>query len=609
MKRYIQSLMIAVMTLFVAAGCSPDDYSLGSSDITSDDLVEGIAYTITHDTENPNIVYLTSLMGSSYTALWEHPQGRDQGELITLKMPFAGTYDVVFGVETRAGVVYGDTTTFTIDDFCAEFVEDDLWTYISGGVGNSKRWYIDLDQYGASKYFYGPVYFYGTDDSWATVTDGETLDTDVYDSWYWQADWSSVAGWQWASYAMDFGYMEFDLIDGSNVTVVCNDLGTTNTGKYMLDTDNHTITFTDAPLLHDSMNDDQVASWTGQMKLMSLTEDYMQIAVLRTADPCLLVFNFISQDYYDNYVEETNSDVTPELDDDWRDYVEPKTNKVITYKLSDDTPFDWCNLNGSQKGISTSTAADGIEDITLVLNSGTSEWTLTDADGDETSGTYSLSDDGIYTFSSAWPEITLSTDGAAVLKTNSDNTLRILAYEVDDYSGALSDLWIGSQEIDDQGNLYQYLGYHFCPQTSGTTTKYTTTLNFFDTSWNFITSDKLYIEGSGTYTISVVADGVADGTSPYGVYLDIEKILKTYPNLDIVINDIKVDGSSISFDDTLIDRGVGDAETTARRYVLNPWSGSITDLDAYTAEFKFTSSIAVTFTLTTDTGSPFITSE
>lgn len=53
---YIYSLIASVMLIFSA--CSPDEYDLGDKGVTSDDLVEGIAYTITHDSKNPNIVYL-----------------------------------------------------------------------------------------------------------------------------------------------------------------------------------------------------------------------------------------------------------------------------------------------------------------------------------------------------------------------------------------------------------------------------------------------------------------------------------------------------------------------------------------------------------------------
>lgn len=599
-KYYIHSVIVGVLMAFAA--CTPDKYELGEVDITSEDLVEGLAYTITHDEDNPNIIYLKSLLESKYTCLWEHPQGRSEAAEVTLQMPFAGEYEVTFGVQTRGGVVYGETTTFTVDDFCEEFVTDQLWTYISGGVGESKKWYLDIDASGVSRYFSGPVYFYGTDDSWETVTNGTSLDTDVYDSWTWAADYSSVAGWQFTTELIDFGYMEFDLIGNSNLTVVNNALGTTETGVYMLDTDNHTITLTDVKLLHDEYNDGAVSSWSGTLKLLSLTEDAMQIGVERISDPCLLSFNFISEDYYNNWSPTTTTDEgTIELDDDWRDYVEPKTNKVITYTLAaDDTPFDWCSLDGSTKGAGSAfTAVSGIDALTLVLNSNDYTYTVTTPDGTEVTGDYELSDDGMYTFSNGLPEVTLSTNGRAVFKANSDNTLRILQYATDSYSGALSDLWLGSDEIDVFGNTYQYMGYHFVPYTSGDDEdRFEATLNYFNTGWTFYTSSSVYVTGDGTYTLTISGSD----SSPYGLYLDVVGILDDYPNCDVAITDIQVDGSSVSFDDDEISRSEGDDSSTARRYIVNPWGSTADDASYY----SFSSSIAVTVQVTMDTGTPFV---
>ena len=124
-------------------------------------------------------------MGSEYTPLWNHPQGRSQEKKVTLKIPFAGTYDVQFGVETRGGVVYGQKTTFKVDNMYAGFISNELWTLISGGAGKEKTWYLDLDANGVSRFFKGPLYFYGTDDSWTTVTDGQKVEGD---SWNWSPD-------------------------------------------------------------------------------------------------------------------------------------------------------------------------------------------------------------------------------------------------------------------------------------------------------------------------------------------------------------------------------------------------------------------------------------
>lgn len=69
-----------IITVGLFSACTPDSFELEGKDVTVDDLVEGIAFSITHDSENPNIVYLKSLMPSSYQVCWQHPQGRSQKE-------------------------------------------------------------------------------------------------------------------------------------------------------------------------------------------------------------------------------------------------------------------------------------------------------------------------------------------------------------------------------------------------------------------------------------------------------------------------------------------------------------------------------------------------
>ncbi|MDR0892540.1 MAG: hypothetical protein LBN24_07985 [Mediterranea sp.] len=305
LTRYFQ-LFVGTLMLLLAA-CTPDNESLGAVDIAASDLVEGTAFTVTHDSSNPNIVYLESKM-KGYTPLWITPQGRSQSEKVTLKMPFEGTYQVTFGVMTRGGYVYGSPASFTIDEFYAGFINDELWTLLSGGVGNSKTWLLDLNADGQCKYFLGPLFFYGTDDSWETVTLGQAAtDYDgngAIDSWSWQADWAGNGSWLFSTGAMDYGSMTFNLINGANITVDDKASGTTYNGTYMLDAENHTIKLSDAKMIHDPGRDAIVTDWT-TLRLLSLTENTMQLGVIRDNDPsegpCLLVYNFISKEYSDNW--------------------------------------------------------------------------------------------------------------------------------------------------------------------------------------------------------------------------------------------------------------------------------------------------------------------
>ena len=584
-------LFIASMVILFSA-CTPEQYDLGEKDVTPDDLVEGLAYTIAHDADNPNIVYLESKMGDSYTALWEHPQGRSQAKKVTLQMPFDGVYAVRFGVQTRGGVVYGEPATFTIQDFYAGFVTNELWTLLTGGVGASKTWIPDNGQYGLAP---------------GELAYADPSGTVEWNNW--SANWEPAAGFSMA--AGDNPIWEssitFNLINGANVQVDDRSTGGVGekNGSFMLNTDAHTITFTDVDLLHTAGWSNMTSNWKKDLKILTMTENQLRIGILREKDtsgedPWWIVWNFVNKEYADSY-EAPAQEVFPTLPDDWRDYVEPKTNLVTTYKLSDDTPFDWCNLDGSLKGIANISARSGVEEVTLLLNSGTGDYTLTDIAGVEYKGKYSLSDDGIYTFSEALPEILLSTDGRALFKSNADRSLRIMSYETSDFTGGLTDLWLASKELDDQGNLYQYMGYHFVAQTAGAVKSYKGQLSFFDTGWVFLTSEVVFISGDGDYTFEIT--GSSD--IPYGLYLDIQKILKENPNMDVAIKDIKVDGTSIPFDDTVIDRGIGDDETSARRYILNPWGATAAD----TPYYLFQSGISVTITVKMDNGTPFIVEE
>jgi len=69
----------------------------------------------------------------------------------------------------------------------------------------NQTWYIDLDADGKSYLWDGPMYFYGSDDSWTTVSNGDTVSGD---SWCWAPAWSDISSWIGFS-AQEFGSMTF----------------------------------------------------------------------------------------------------------------------------------------------------------------------------------------------------------------------------------------------------------------------------------------------------------------------------------------------------------------------------------------------------------------
>lgn len=471
MNKIFKFFSVLSIVAIIMSACTADEYSLGAKGVKSEDLVEGIAYKIEHDATNPNIVYLTSLMGNGYTPLWNHPQGRSQEPKVTLKIPFAGTYNVQFGVETQGGVVYGDTTTFKVNKLYPDFISDELWTLLAGGSGKSKTWYLDLNATSTSKYFGGPLYFYGTNDSWESVTNGVAVGGD---SWNWCPKYSENT---WLMSAADFGSMTFDLIDGAHISVEHKTIAARGTekGTYMMDVDNHTMKLTDAAILHDSGRDAIVTKW-GDIKILSLTKDVMQLAVLRdnsSEGKCLLVYNFISKDYSDAWTPAATTEPEPKLPNGWQNDISQTVNKSIKWVLSTSTPFNWAKLDGSIMNSSwtaadkypswtgyTATAASNFANFSLTLNSANNTATYVAPNGTSTTGTYTLDDKGVYSFNGFKPNFVMCGE-STILTTTDANQWRITSIEKD-AAGTVTGMWVGKRDAVKS----EYMVYHLVPQAA-----------------------------------------------------------------------------------------------------------------------------------------------
>ena len=119
-----------------------------------------------------------------------------------------------------------------------------------------------------------------------------------------------------------------------------------------------------------------------------------------------------------------------------------------------------------------------------------------------------------------------------------------------------------------------------------------------------IEGEYVYVTTPGTYTLTVKGSNQAD--EPL-LWVDAFKLLKDYPNCDVVIKKITIDGNDLAFDDAAISRSAGDDAGTARRYICNAWG--LASCFSSTALFKFNSQIDVTVDIIFDNGKPFITPE
>lgn len=481
LKFLYMSAVGALIALTTA--CSADDHELVAPDVSPEELVEGIAFTITHDASNPNIVYLKSLLPASYNIAWETPQGRSVGADRTLKIPFDGEYEVKMGVSTRGGYVWSDPVKFTIDDFCASFVEHFLWTRISGGVGNSKTWQVDLamldDGSAKTTKWKGPHWFYNPNYTWDhlhAATENETkynnyVDADPWEkssainpadvetgpdgsdpNWYWAADY---AGNSWMCGLANYGYMTLDLIDGANVTITDADGNVISKGTYMLDTDNHTLSFSDCYPLNTSGTTDK------SFRLLYLSDDAMVIL----PEGVNKAINYVTKDFFDNYVEDT-TEPEPALPEGWKDDVSQTVITSVKWVLSENNPLDWANLDGSLmnnwKNVSdypdwlgTPNPAS-YADFSMTLDSKEMTAVFTYPNGDKLETTYELDDKGIYTFADKVPGFSLI--GWASFNVDANNALRITSIEKDPM-GNVTGMWLGARDAVKP----EYMAYHFVP--------------------------------------------------------------------------------------------------------------------------------------------------
>ncbi len=613
LKNLIYTVMAVIMMLMAA--CSPDVSSLGSVDLSPEQIAEGSGFSVNID-QSTNQVTFTSLLPSSYSVYWEYGpkpadgedaaiSGTSTSKTYQLGIAFDGDYYVRMGVQTRGGLVYSDRAIFHINQMNPSLISDPTWTLLTGGIGKSKTWVLDLDADGNSIKFGGPKWFYTSGQNWDSFhnAQGENyIDSKAWDAttaidptlsgeWYWAADW---AGNPWICAKADYGEMTFDLINGANVDVN----GTK--GAFNMDVEGHTISFTGAIPLSCGVEANIAAQCpSGTYKIIYITENAMQIMFDGDAETPFSM-NYVSKDFKESYVPPVVTTIT--LPENWMSYVQPFNQNTTTYKFDSDAPFTWFTLAGEEIKRSGFEAAE-IGDAEFELNSNTKTFKITDPAGNETTGTYEIASNGELTFSDM-PSFQISTN-KDILFGSSNNKLQVIKYEVSDMTGDLTDLWIGSKQYDAQGNAVEYIGYHFIKQTGGAQVEsFTANLNYSDTGWKFVAKEDLYITGEGDYTFTLKPDGVCNTQDPYLMYLDVLKILKKYPNADIIIKSIKVDGNEVlgsepGMDDETISRGVGDDATTGRRYILNPWNE---ESATHTGLFKFSTSLEVTITVKYDVG-------
>lgn len=465
-KKIIIGLTLGFVTMFSFMACQPEEFTMGEI-IPKDEL----NFIIYQDTSDPNMIILKS-GNSGMTPLWITPMGRSTRVQDTVKLPFAGEYFFIYGVQSAGGFVMADTLWLTLTTNNLNYVDDPLWTLLTGGVGNEKTWLLDLDANGVSKYFVGPLFFAGLDNNWSTITEGQ--EPIGGDGWIWEADWP---GNQWMMPAADFGSMTFSLAGGATVTVDHQIFGVTETGTYFLDVENKTLRMTDARPLHDAARTGHVVDW-GDLRLLSLTENYMQLAALR--DPglsgegaALFIYNFISQEYSENWVPPVEEEPVIELDLRGltpEELLSVTTSTSKTWRVNTNTPFNWASLDGTFMNPWNSigdypgwtgydqAAKANIENIRITFNLDGSV-KFRDNQGTETEGVFVVDDDNVVSFTGVSPSFNIV--GWVNASTTAENQWQIV--RVGRTGDVVTDIWFGRRDPAKP----EYMVYHFTLTAEG----------------------------------------------------------------------------------------------------------------------------------------------
>lgn len=405
----IKSLIYSLLacTLFFANACMPEEHSLGEVTYVSDDLVHDIAYKVTVD---GNTVTLQSLIDGA-VALWETPQGRSQSSTMTIKLPFAGSYSVTFGLLTDAGPVYGAPYEFNVTENDFSMLSDEIWTNLAGGVESSRKWVPMNGAYGIGRCT-GPLMYMSPTD---VKNDGSGLTEVLFGSDNWTANWDP--GFQdWLIPASDpymDSYMTFGLsaTNGCTAEVFRNDAdgGTLMNGKFVLNVSNPKqplLTFDGCYSLHNAGFDSVCDNYNTNLHILECTPYLLQIATMRTNSegPWWLVWNFISAEAAadpsilpkeESGLLTTNPVVEPSYDDLATELFKIAGSSAYyqatstTYLMNGDAPYDWMWWNaaaGSWESNGFDSADDysktwapaftGADDFEMVLSTTSTEGTF-----------------------------------------------------------------------------------------------------------------------------------------------------------------------------------------------------------------------------------------
>lgn len=389
-------------TLLALSACTEEKFSYEAPDLSTADLIEGKAYSVTFDQET-NLVTLKNLLGNNYVASWITPNGITKGSEVSFSLPFSGDYEVQFGVMTRGGMVYGEPYNFTLPYNNFSLLSDQIWTDLAGGVdengnGSPVTWVPVNMNYGIGRCS-SPVMYMNPDD---VMNDGNGNSDLKFGSNNWNPNWDP--GFQ--SWLIDSNdpYLDSEMtmyLDSQRGCVAeikrVTGSGETNyTTTFNLnisDPDRPTVTFNNGEMLHAAWGDGVCSNYSTEINLIECTPYLLQFATMRdnSEGPWWIVWNFVRKEVKEDpsilptdgpTLQETSDPKLPKYEDLATDLFTivgddaTYLSTLTTLVMNDEKPYDiyywdnagegswqWMNAYGS----SWAPTYSGADDFSLML--------------------------------------------------------------------------------------------------------------------------------------------------------------------------------------------------------------------------------------------------
>ena len=165
-------------------------------------------------------------------------------------------------------------------------------------------WEFDLKPDESHYKFVGPVFFYGKDACWASYTNNQPV---VGETTGWDAEYANIKSWCITDPNHCNGTMTFYKDEDGNDKVKVHQVQADGSykdseGTFTVDEKNKTITMTIDPLNAVEYIGGITRTDETKIKVMSLSDEALQLGVIRSADGQLMIYNYVTSDVKNGYV-------------------------------------------------------------------------------------------------------------------------------------------------------------------------------------------------------------------------------------------------------------------------------------------------------------------